>query len=80
MEERMMKAREWIDRAIACGRNPVLIPQRDGSFGLLTSLVDIDEEQDPGPMPDAVKVGVRKLLQKMGAYRCTHEAPSVDHS
>jgi hypothetical protein len=54
-----LSAQDWIDRAIACGANPLLIEQPDGRWGLLTNVADIDHEQDPGPLPDTLKVRVR---------------------
>jgi hypothetical protein len=61
-----MTAQEWVDAAIACGANPVLIRLPDGRWGLQTSLVDIDHEKDPGPLPSELKPTVRELLQSVG--------------
>jgi hypothetical protein len=59
-------AHEWVEAAIACGADPKLTKQPDGRWWLQTSIVDIDEEQAPWPLPDDLKDGVRELLQDMG--------------
>ena len=61
-----MTAQEWIDAAIACGRNPLIVPQPNGRHGLVTNCVDVDWERDPGALPDGSGMEVCDLLHTMG--------------
>lgn len=47
-----MTAQEWIDAAIACGRDPLVVPHPTGRYGLMTSCVDVDWDGDPGQPPE----------------------------
>ncbi|HZJ11315.1 MAG TPA: hypothetical protein VFD26_01520 [Methyloceanibacter sp.] len=70
-----MTAQEWIAAAIASGRDPLIVQQPDGRFGLMTSLVDVDSERDPGPLPEGCGTEIVSLLRSLGRFY-PHEVAS----
>jgi len=67
--ERMNRARQWVDKAIAAGIDPKLLhyPPGDRQEGRWFSLNEAENDAlDPGPRPEDIVAEIREVLYERG--------------